>query len=50
MQDCKPVSTPIDPGTKLIAASDTDELIDSHLYQSAVRSLMYLSDQTSPLQ
>ena len=48
MQDCKPVSTPIDPGTRLKTASEAGECVDQHLYQSAVGSLMYLSVSTRP--
>jgi len=48
MQDCKPVSTPVESGTKLKLAEETDECVDQQLYQSAVGSLMYLSVGTRP--
>ena len=48
MQDCKAVSTPVESGTKLKVASETDECVDQQLYQSAVGSLMYLSVSTRP--
>ena len=48
MQDCKPVGTPVDVGTKLEKATSEEESIDQQLYQSAVGSLMYLSVSTRP--
>ena len=48
MQNCKPVSTPVEPGNKLRVASETDETVDQQLYQSTVGSLMYLSVSTRP--
>ena len=48
MQSSKPVSTPIDPATKLSTANETSELVDQKLYQSAIGSLMYLSVSTRP--
>lgn len=48
MQDCKPVSTPVESGTKLRLANESDECVDKQLYQSAVGSLMYLSVSTRP--
>ena len=43
MQDCKPVGTPVDVGTKLEKATREEESIDQ---QSAVGSLKYLSVST----
>jgi len=48
MQDCKPVSTPIDPSTQLEAASSEDLPVDQEKYQSVIGSLMYLSVSTRP--
>ena len=48
MQDCKPVNTPVNAGSKLTQAADEDKCIDQTLYQSAVGSLMYLSVSTRP--
>ncbi len=48
MQECKPVSTPVEPGAKLKIAEETDECVDQQLYQSAIGSLMYLSVGTRP--
>ena len=48
MQDCKAVSTPVDPSVKLTKASDEDECVNQQLYQSAIGSLMYLSVSTRP--
>ena len=44
----KPVSTPIDPSTKLTKATDDEQSIDQQLYQSAIGSLLYLSGGTRP--
>ena len=43
MSDCKPVGTPVDPGSHLMKATEEEEALDQHLYQSSVGSLMYLS-------
>ena len=48
MEDCKPVSTPVDISTKLTQATDEDSCIDQQKYQSAIGSLMYLSISTRP--
>ena len=48
MQDCKPVTTPVDASVKLQKATDEDELVDQQLFQSAIGRLMYLSLCTRP--
>ena len=48
MEDCKPVSTPVDISSKLAHATDEDDSIDQQRYQSAIGSLMYLSVSTRP--
>lgn len=48
MEECKPVSTPVDISTKLTQATDEDNCIDQQKYQSAIGSLMYLSVSTRP--
>jgi hypothetical protein len=48
MENCKPVSTPMDPGVKLICATEKDQLVEKKMYQSAVGSLLYLSVWTRP--
>jgi hypothetical protein len=48
MQDCKPVSTPIDPNHRLIATSDEDDKADATAYQQIIGSLMYLVTATRP--
>ena len=48
MDNSKPVSTPIDPSTKLTKATDDEQSIDQLLYQSAIGSLLYLSGGTRP--
>ena len=46
MDNSKPVSTPIDPSTKLTKATEDEQSVDQHLYQSAIGSLLYLSGGT----
>ena len=48
MQDCKPVSTPVDPGVKLTKSSNSEDCLDQQRYQSAVGALHYLSVSTRP--
>lgn len=48
MEDCKPVSTPVDISSKLTQATDDSLCVDQHRYQSAIGSLMYLSVSTRP--
>ena len=46
--NAKSISSPVDVGTKLTKATDSNELVDSSLYQSAIRSLLYLATKTRP--
>ena len=48
MQDCEAVGTPVDVSTKLVKATNSDEIVDQQLYQSAIGSLLYLSVSTRP--
>ncbi|XP_043475809.1 secreted RxLR effector protein 161-like [Leptopilina heterotoma] len=48
MSDCKPVSTPLDPGVKLEKAKDPDHEENSLPYRELLRSLMYLAMCTRP--
>ena len=48
MEDCNPVSTPVDISSKLTHATDNDDCMNQHEYQSAIGSLMYLSVSTRP--
>ena len=48
MEAAKPVDTPVDTSTKLVAMAEDDESLDQTLYQSAVGSLMYLAVATRP--
>ena len=48
MEHSKVNPTPVDPGNKLVKASQEDELFDQHTYQSAVGSLLYVSVATRP--
>ena len=45
MSECKPVATPVDPGTHLTTLNKKEEVVDQQQYQSVVGSLMYLSVQ-----
>ena len=46
MKDAKPVATPVCVGSKLVKTTESDELVDENLYQSAVGSVQYLSTMT----
>ena len=48
MQDCTPLNTPVDVGSKLKTTTDKDEHADQQQYQSAIGSLMYLAVSTRP--
>ena len=48
LENCKPVSTPVDVSNLLEKASDDSDLFDCETYQSAVGSLLYLSTKTRP--
>ena len=48
MEDCKPVSTPVEPGKKYVKLSDGDEPVDISLYQAAIGSLNYAAIATRP--
>jgi len=48
IKDCKLIATTVDVGTKLIKATDEDEIFDQQLYQSVIGSLMYLLISTRP--
>ena len=46
MENAKPVKTTVDTCTKLVKATEDEEIFDQKLYQSAVESLLYLSAGT----
>ena len=48
MDNCRPVSTPIEPKTSLVKASDSDPVFEQNLYQGMIGSLMYLVTCTRP--
>ena len=48
MSDCRPVSTPLDSGTKLLKVNPQDQTSDTTLYQSIIGSLMYACIATRP--
>ena len=48
LEHCKPVTTPVTPGMKLLKNTEQSEMVDATLYQSAVGSLLYLSGWTRP--
>ena len=48
LEHCKPAATPVAQGTKLLKATEDEELFDDTLYKSAVGMLLYLSGWTHP--
>ena len=46
MQDCKAVSTPVNPDLKLVTAENPKEVVNQQTYQAIVGSLLYLSTKT----
>ena len=48
MENCKPVSTPLEPGRKLQQLSSSDESVDIQTYQQAIGCLTYVSTATRP--
>ena len=48
LEHCKPVNTPVTPGTKLLKAIEQSNMVDATLHQSVVGSLLYLSGWTRP--
>ena len=48
MQEAKSIATPVDASSKLMKATEEDELFDRKMYQSAVGSLLYMSVSTRP--
>src|SRR3989440_5576443 len=48
MQDCNPISMPLDTSIKLTKAIDTEPLVDSKEYASIVRGLMFAACVTRP--
>ena len=48
MQDCNPVSTPLDPSVKLVKATEADATADSTEYASIVGGLMFAGCVTRP--
>jgi len=48
MEDCNPVSSPMDPSVNLMATMDTDVKVDSCHYQQYVGELMFAAIATRP--
>ena len=48
MENCKPVSTPLEPGKKIQQLSEDQEPFDIHTYQQAIGCLTYASTTTRP--
>ena len=48
MENCKPVSTPLEPGRKFQQLSSSDEPFDVQTYQQAIGCLTYISTATRP--
>ena len=48
MDECKPVSTPMESGKRFQSSQDNEELFDINAYQQAIGCLTYLSTATRP--
>ena len=48
MEDCKPVSTPMEPGKQFEKTPDDKDGVDTQRYQSIIGSLIYASIATRP--
>ena len=48
MNDCKPVSTPMEPGAHFQKRTEEETPFDKQLYQQAVGCLTYASTSTRP--
>lgn len=48
MENCKPVSTPLEPGRKFMQLSSHDEPFDTQTYLQAIGCLTYISTATRP--
>ena len=48
MQDCKPVSTPLESGVTFHKRLNNQEPCDKHVYQQAIGCLTYVSTATRP--
>ena len=48
MQDCKPVSTPLETGTTFHKRTNDEEPFDKETYQQAIGCLTYVSTATRP--
>ena len=48
MQDCKPVSTPLEPGVTFHKRLNNKEPCDKRVYQQAIGCLTYVSTATRP--
>ena len=48
MEDCKPISTPMENCAKFHKLSDEDDPFDTQIYQQAIGCLTYLSTATRP--
>ena len=48
MEECKPVATPLEPGTRFEKLNDDEETVNLREYQSAIGCLIYASIGTRP--
>ncbi|KAI0992058.1 hypothetical protein K3495_g16128 [Podosphaera aphanis] len=48
MQDCNPVSTPMESNQRLMAAANGEPRVNATLYQQIIGSIMYIATGTRP--
>ena len=48
MENCKPVSTPLEPGRRFVKLQENETPVDDQRYQMAIGCLTYAATATRP--